>query len=42
MSKKYIIIIAACAAVVVVGLVLGLTLGKSDSGQTPGIRKTEP
>jgi hypothetical protein len=36
MSTRNIIIIAACGVVVIVGLVLGLTLGKSDSGQTPG------
>ena len=36
MSKKNIIIISAGAAVVIVGLVLGLTLGGSESGQTPG------
>ena len=36
MSKKNIIIIAACGVVVVAGLVLGLTLGNSGSGQTPG------
>ena len=35
--KKYKIFIAAGGAVVIiVGLVLGLTLGGSESGQTPG------
>lgn len=36
MSKRNIIIIAACGVVIIGGLVLGFTLGKSDSGQTPG------
>lgn len=41
MSKRNIIIIAACGVVVIVGLVLGLTLGGSNSGQTPGKKVME-
>lgn len=36
MKKKNIIIIAVCGVVVVVGLILGLTLGNSGPVQTPG------
>jgi hypothetical protein len=41
MTKRNIIIIAACGVVVIVGLVLGLTLGGAKSGQTPGKKVME-